>query len=478
MGCGEPGTMTKNKISLSSTERRPLCNKEDDSVRSVYSLKQVLSYNATTGIFSAEETGARGESVFIRISRVLQPTIRFAMKRLDVLRANKEQFTHLLPYTKVEQKKHFLYLMTKTLFTAQDIISAVISNKFLITESNLHSTFTPIFSTLAKMHGAGIIHGQISPIKLLLINGTCYLYDPCVGTESTSDRIKENFEFLAPEDLMNSAPSFESDVWSLGAVLYYLITGSYVFNANSYNECFEDSKVSEADFSFPVWTYISAELKDLLRRMLTKEKFARITMREVVNHQWLHTNGIFPITYLLNNSIQLLVDYKRESCTQKTKYFMANDKLYAGLKEIQKRFKEIDVNGTGYVEYGDIVKALKGNCTKCEYCDCLWKYPIEYQGFLNDVVVLNLLVMEERMAVLFSQLAGRNDCLQAEDIKRLLSAIAHSDYAVPGVFEDLVRAYQNPHRESLTLNYSEFLNMMQSINFTPSEGLVIGNFFG
>jgi len=478
MGCNESVTTKAIKIDLSTTDRRLLYYKADESVRELYTLKNVISYNATTGIFNAEETRTQNDSVFIRIGRILQPTIRFAMKRLDILKANKEKFTYLLPYTKIEHGKHFLYLVTKTLFPAEDIISAIINNKFFITESNLYTTFVPIFNTLAMMHKAGMIHGQISPVKFLVVNGTCYLYDPCVGTESTGDRIKENFEFLSPEDLMNTAPSFNSDVWSLGAVLYYLITGSYVFNSNSYNECFEDSKVSEADFTFPVWSYISTELKDLIQRMLTKSKFTRITMCEVINHEWIRTNGVFGVNYMLNNRVQLMVDYKRERCMQITKYFMANDKLYAGLKKVQMKFKEVDGNNTGYIEYGDIVSALQGNCTKCEYCDCLWKYPIEYQSFLNDLVILNLLMMEERISVLFAQLAKRNDLLQEEDIKRLLSSIAHSDYTVAGVFKDLVRMYQKPRRDSLTLNFEEFLNFMSSINFTPSEGLIIGNFFG
>ena len=117
---------------------------------------------------------------------------------------------------------------------------------------------------------------------------------------------------------------------------------------------------------------------------------------------------------------------------------MANDKTSNRLKEIKNKFKELDSNNTGYLEYGEIVQIiLKGIYSKCANCNRFWKYPIEYQTFLNDVVVLNALIMDERIAVLFGQLSKQKDFLEPDELRQILNSVDHSDYTVPGVFEDL-----------------------------------------
>jgi serine/threonine protein kinase len=387
-----------------------------------------------------------------------------------------KNFEYLLPYTKVERRSHFLYLVTKTLFRTQTLFSAISSNKLEMTEMGLFKIFNPIFFTLANMHAAGIIHGQITPTKFLITNDTCYLYDPCVGTESTTDRIKENFGFLSPEDLMNALPSFESDVWSIGAVLYYLITGTTVFNAKSYEEYIEAAKTSEVNFYSDVWNYVSPSFKNLIQRMLNKSKNDRIKMKEVLTHEWFH--GKFSA---LNNIIvnsYILINNNYETCIRKTKYYMANNHSFLNIKEYQKKSKELDKGNVGCVDYGEMIRTiLKDNYTKCQHCDTFIYYPIRYKHLLNDVTILNSLIMEERMSLLFEQLSGNKPYLEQESIKCLLAGIAHSDYTVQGVFEDLVRTYQNPQRTDITLTYEEFWSMCRSIEFAPSEEFIIGGFF-
>ena len=450
----------------------------DGDIRDKYSIKEVIAFNQITGIFYAEETDYQKDSVVIRISRMLPQSVNYAIKRFDIIKANKGNFINLLSQEKIEVKKQFIYIITRMPYMPDNLIAAVIAKKFPITEANLLAAFCPIFNTLAKMHDAGIIHGQISPTKFLLMKDVCYLYDPCIGTETTTDRILENFLFLSPEDLLNSVPSFASDVWSIAAVLYYLISGTYIFNENSLTECLEDSQRSSPNFNANVWNFISLELKDLLRKMLNKSKDSRIKMKDVLLHPWCQGESLSSANYLLNNTAHLSINYRREICMQKTKYFTANDRSANGIKELKNKLKEVDKNNTGYLEYGEIIQfSLKGAFSKCENCSSFWKYPIEYQSFLNDVTILNSLIMDERISVLFNQLSGTKDYLEEGDIKRLLTAVAHSDYTTKGVFEDLIRMYQNPIRDTLTLKYNEFLNMCQNISFAPSEAVIIGKFF-
>lgn len=474
MGCATTTVASVTKVHLVSSSRY-LAGAEGN-IRDEFSIREVIAFNETTGLFQGEEIGARGGSVFVRISKIPPLSMKAALKRIEILKSNKDNFEHLLPYTKTEKRSHFLYLVTQSIFRTQTLISAINSNKLEVTEATLFKLFSPIFFTLAKMHASGIIHGQIAPSKFVLQGDTCYLFDPCVGTESTADRIKENFEFLAPEDLANVAPCFESDVWALGAVLYCLVAGTTVYNAKSFDECLEASKGSFGNFHSPAWNLVSPTLKNLIKRMVGRSKGDRIRMKDTLTHEWFRDTSAHKDNVI--NTSYLTISHNYEACLLKTKYYMANDHSVVDMKEYRKKFRELDRENVGYVGYERIVRGiLKSDYAKCQHCDSFLQYPVNHQDFLNDVVILNSLIMKERMTVLFEHLSGNKPYLESESIKRLLSSIAHSDYTVSGVFEDLVRTYQDPQREDVTLTYEEFWSMCQSIGFGPSEALVIGGFF-
>eukprot|EP00826_Nyctotherus_ovalis_P023879 TRINITY_DN1838_c0_g1_i1.p1 TRINITY_DN1838_c0_g1~~TRINITY_DN1838_c0_g1_i1.p1 ORF type:complete len:475 (+),score=99.57 TRINITY_DN1838_c0_g1_i1:140-1564(+) len=474
MGCATSTVACVTKVHLVSSSR--YLASTEGNIRDEFSVREIIAFNETTGLFQGEEIGARGGSVFVRISKIPPLSMKTALKRIEILKLNKDNFEHLLPYTKTEKRSHFLYLVTQSIFRIQSLISAISSNKLEVTEARLFKLFSPIFFTLAKMHASGVIHGQIAPCKFVLQGDTCYLYDPCAGTESTTDRIRENFEFLAPEDLANVPPSFESDVWGLGAVLYCLVVGSTVYNAKSLDECVQVSKGSVGNFHSPAWSLVSPALKNLIKRMLVRSKSDRIKMKDTLTHEWFRDTSAHALNII--NTSYLTINHSYETCILKTKYYMANDHSAVDMKEYRKKFKELDRENVGYVSYERIVRGiLSSDYTKCQHCDSFLQYPINYQDFLNDVTILNSLIMKERMTVLFEHLSGNKPYLESESIKRLLSSIAHSDYAVSGVFEDLVRAYQDPQREDVTLTYEEFWSMCQSIGFGPSEGFVIGGFF-
>ncbi len=482
MGCSATTScpaITTQVLAIPSIPRSRYATYREE-IREMYTIKRSITFNSTTGLFYGEEMNTTKDLVLIRVSR-LPPTLSAVVAtRLDIIKANETAWIHLLPYHKIGQTSYFLYLVTKTTAPAQHLLRAIISgNGFVVTETNLCLAFCPLFATVAKMHEAGIIHGQIGPNKILVINSNFYLYDPCVGTESNGDLIAENYAFLSPEELAGDAPSPESDVWALGATLYYLITGHTVFQPTTCADCIESSKRYEPNFSEPVWSLVSPSLTNLIQRMLCKDKRNRLTMADVIVHEWTQGSVVcIKDCVLLNNTTGVAIDYKHSLCMQKTLYTVAIDKYAPRIESLQIRFQEADLSRAGHIDYGTLVqRAFGGSDSKCEDCDFFWEDPIHYPSFITAALLLNSLVMTERLSVLVAQLAMKKPYLAGEDVKRMLNGIAHADYTAPGVFEDFVRTYQNPQREDATLRFEEFVGMCQSIQFAPVEGFIIGKFF-
>lgn len=90
--------------------------------------------------------------------------------------------------------------------------------------------------------------------------------------------------FAAPELLQARAYTGpEVDVWSFGIVLYVLVCGKVPFDDQSIPAL--HSKIKKGLVDYPTW--LSAECKQLLSRMLVTDPRMRATMHEVMNHPWM-----------------------------------------------------------------------------------------------------------------------------------------------------------------------------------------------
>lgn len=101
--------------------------------------------------------------------------------------------------------------------------------------------------------------------------------------------------YLAPEVILtttgNTYNGKVSDIWSCGVMLYVMLVGSYPF------ERAEDKKdpqrlqrmiqrILRVEYSFPERLQVSAELKDLLSKILVAVPEKRITIPEILEHPW------------------------------------------------------------------------------------------------------------------------------------------------------------------------------------------------
>jgi serine/threonine-protein kinase len=95
---------------------------------------------------------------------------------------------------------------------------------------------------LAAVHQAGLIHGDVKAANVMREEGgRILLMDFGAGREQTpeaerSDRISGTPTYLAPEVLRDGTASRRSDIYSLGVLLFHLVTGRYPIEARSLRE--------------------------------------------------------------------------------------------------------------------------------------------------------------------------------------------------------------------------------------------------
>ena len=91
--------------------------------------------------------------------------------------------------------------------------------------------------------------------------------------------------YAAPELIVGQEYTEKIDVWSAGILLYLLVTGSFPFSDFSVTNLAQ--KIVYDDIVYP--SHLSLQVKDLISRMLIRNPKERITVDEILSHQWVRT---------------------------------------------------------------------------------------------------------------------------------------------------------------------------------------------
>ncbi|KAI8388878.1 kinase-like domain-containing protein [Radiomyces spectabilis] len=148
-----------------------------------------------------------------------------------------------------------------------------------------------IVSALDYMHRNSIVHRDLK-IENILIDksgrnikiidfGLSNLFCP----ERQLTTYCGSLYFAAPE-LLRATPynGPEIDVWSLGVVIYVMVTGTVPFDDKSMPGLHE--KIKRGHVVYP--PYLGMECRDLLSRMFITDPARRIIMADIVRHPWLN----------------------------------------------------------------------------------------------------------------------------------------------------------------------------------------------
>ena len=88
-------------------------------------------------------------------------------------------------------------------------------------------------------------------------------------------------------------------MWSLGVILYYLISNKYPFSPSNRQEMSEQdafltTKKNILEKKPRNLKKFSPPLRELLQKMLEKDPLKRMTVKELLNDRWLHKHTSKP----------------------------------------------------------------------------------------------------------------------------------------------------------------------------------------
>ncbi|KAH6768460.1 phosphoenolpyruvate carboxylase kinase 1 [Perilla frutescens var. frutescens] len=179
-----------------------------------------------------------------------------------------------------------------------------ISTRPVFAESEARRVMLPLMEAIAHCHHHGVAHRDIKPDNILFNSyNELKLADfgsaECFGNGGLMSGIVGTPYYVSPEVIAGRDYDETVDVWSAGAILYIMLAGIPPFYGESAKEIFE--AVLRANLRFPrsVFSSVSAEAKDLLRRMLCKDVSRRFSADQVLRHPWMTSGGDSRVVVLL-----------------------------------------------------------------------------------------------------------------------------------------------------------------------------------
>lgn len=164
--------------------------------------------------------------------------------------------------------------------------------------------FKQILQAVAHLHEKGICHRDLKPENLLLSSraedavvkvadfgfaANCKVNPEMTALVGTPPYMACELVFLRHQD--DGGYSIQVDMWSLGVILYILLSGIHPFQLDDEEEMLTNIENCQWGWVGDAWKTISKEGKDMVMRLLEPDPRRRLTAKQALEHPWLSINS-------------------------------------------------------------------------------------------------------------------------------------------------------------------------------------------
>eukprot|EP01084_Bolivina_argentea_P087098 157364_1 len=245
--------------------------------------------------FTLKNTLGKGAFSRVRLVTHIKSRRIFAMKKTRKSRViDMHQETHIKQESKILSKishpfianifgafqdEYFVYTILELVPGGELYTLFRTKRSFSIYETQFYSA--QIVSMFEYLHANKIIYRNLK-FENILINANGYLKLIHFSTAKKFNKHAQSYktwtligvpEYIAPEVLLNKGQSFECDWWSLGCIIFEMLTGSPPFIDDNPMQIYQ--QILENTVTFPTGL-IDINAKDIIRKLLKKDVSDRL----------------------------------------------------------------------------------------------------------------------------------------------------------------------------------------------------------
>lgn len=262
-----------------------------------------------------------------------------------------------------KDKKNFYLVME--LCQGSDIME-MINRAPKFTEKMAVSIIKQTLSAIMYCHLNGIVHRDIksenivftednitSPVKLLDF-GISVKYEKDQKLRDRTGTIL----YIAPE-VIDGSYDEKCDLWSCGVLMYTILSGHPPFNGATREDIMVKIQRTEPSFDSKIWTMISSEGIDLIKKLLIKRPDRRPSCREALCHPWFQKEPEISINTAIYLENMRKFNHNSQITTAVCTYILTQLSSNEDTSTLLQSFKKLDRNNDGKLSRAEIRLGLE-----------------------------------------------------------------------------------------------------------------------
>jgi len=439
---------------------------------------KVLGTGMTGNVFMVKSRITKKKFACKKISKVGMDAHKLAKLRKEVNIMSQLDHPNIIKLVdSFEDAKHLIII--SELCTGGELYDHLISSE-TYTQKIAANVFKQMVTAVNFCHLHGIVHrdlklenfiitgydaGGAPHLKLIDFGLSAQIFSPEDASHGPIARMKTTVGtayYISPE-VVDHSRSYgpECDIWSLGVILFMMLTGWPPFNGDDDDAIIKAIKHKEASFDQKMWANMPMA-QNLVAQMLIRDPSKRIQGKDILNHAWMKqfecgaSSGSLSSdiagSLRMFSSMQLFIRLAHQAATvtlnpsevtKMRKAFIEMDRDASGgiskeefresmnshldLATIDTIFDKIDVNRNGDISYTEFLTASSASDmakSKSTILAAFDRLDTDGSGFL-EATELQTLLEGYLSSGEVSSLLGRADtdhdgCIGRDEFVRLL----------------------------------------------------------
>lgn len=203
------------------------------------------------------------------------------------------------PKTKTFEPDHIL------VFEAlPDVTRYALENAETFSERHVVKIISGLLQAIGATHAAGYMHRAVTPSNVVVTkDGESRLtgFDMACHSAAPAGNVFASEKFKAPE--ISNEPSHDQnvDLWGIGLIAYFLLTGKPAFRETinaRLKIAIRDAKVV---YEPQEWESISPAAQEFCKALVVKDPAARMPISAALEHAWIANPSDAPLTHAIAN---------------------------------------------------------------------------------------------------------------------------------------------------------------------------------
>ncbi|XP_042303124.1 serine/threonine-protein kinase 33 isoform X2 [Sceloporus undulatus] len=314
----------------SNTECKIPHTRIDDgaAIQQIYTFGRKLGQGSFGVVIEAthKETGIKWAIKKVNREKAGSSAVKLLEREVSILKTVNHD--HIIHLEEVFETPKRVYLVMELCEDGE--LKEILQRKGQFSENETRHIIQSLASAIAYLHKKDIVHRDLKLENILVkssdideenemklnikVTDFGLAVQKMGGSESMFQSTCGTPIYMAPEVISAHDYSQQCDVWSVGVIMYMLLSGGPPFIAGSEEKLFEVIKKGDLQFKHLIWQSVSEAARNVLQQLLKVDPAHRFTANELLDCQWI--TGETHIVQRQFNVLELMKKWNQSSSTE------------------------------------------------------------------------------------------------------------------------------------------------------------------